>query len=383
VSWRRLRTLLQREARATYRDPFTMTILVAVPVGALLVFGFILSIEVHGLRLGVHDANGSAASRRLVAELAAQDTFRPEPFATREALDRALVSGGISAGIVIPPDFDRRLQGAGPGEAAAEIRVLYDAGEAVLAGNAEAFLRGLVASSVARIVARDAPAPELGAAPAGGSPRGVEVVTRALFNPTLDGTRFMVAGTFGFVLSFLTTLITAVSIVNERLQGTFEQLQVTPATSLEIFLGKILPLGAVFAADVFLMMVVAWLVMGVWPAGSALFFLAVSSFYVLTSLSLGLIFSATSETAAEAVQKTVLFSIPLVQLSGFAFPTRNMPAAVMWLAEIFPATHYIRISRAIYLRAEGPLTLLPELGALFVFAAVLIGIALRVMDQRA
>ena len=71
----------------------------------------------------------------------------------------------------------------------------------------------------------------------------------------------MVAGTFGFVLSFLTTLITAVSIVNERLTGTFEQLQVTPATSLEILLGKILPLGAMFALDVVLMMLVAGFVL--------------------------------------------------------------------------------------------------------------------------
>ena len=57
------------------------------------------------------------------------------------------------------------------------------------------------------------------------------------------GTPFMVAGVFGFVLSFLTTLITAVTIVNERLSGTFDQLQVTPATSLEILLGKLIPLG--------------------------------------------------------------------------------------------------------------------------------------------
>ena len=171
----------------------------------------------------------------------------------------------------------------------------------------------------------------------------------------------MVSGTFGFVLSFLTTLITAVSIVNERLTGTFDQLQVTPATSLEIFLGKILPLGAVFAFDVVLMAVVAGVFLGVWPEGNMVFFLVVSAFYVLVSLALGLLISATSATAAEAVQKTVVFSIPLVQLSGFAFPIRNMPAVFRWLTELFPATHYIRLSRAIYLRAEGPLTLLPSL----------------------
>ena len=93
-------------------------------------------------------------------------------------------------------------------------------------------------------------------------------MTHALFNPRLAGTPFMVAGTFGFVLSFLTVLITAVAIVNERLGGTFEQLQLTPATTIEILLGKLLPLGAVFAVDVVLMMLAAGFVMGVWPAGN-------------------------------------------------------------------------------------------------------------------
>src|SRR5439155_709184 len=194
MSWRRLRTLIRREVRATLRDPFTATILIVVPLGALLVFGFVLSTSVKHLSLAVLDANATT-------------------------------------------DLSRRPV---PGQA------------------------------------------------------GVDVVTRALFNPTLDGTRFMVSGTFGFVLSFLTTLITAVSIVNERLAGTFEQLQVTPATSLEIFLGKILPLGAVFALDVLLMALVAGFALGVWPQGNILFFLVVSTFYVLVSLALGLLFSATS-----------------------------------------------------------------------------------------
>jgi ABC-2 type transport system permease protein len=370
---RRLQTLLVREARATWRDPFTMAILVSVPLAALLVFSSILSTEVRDLRLGVHDACGSASSRRVVAELAAQGTFAPRPFATRQALDRALVNGSVSVALVIPPDFDRDLRAGGAREAAARVEVIYDGAEAVLAGNAEGFLRGLVTSAVAA---------EGGGADGRGAQGGVAVVTRALFNPELDGTRFMVAGVFGFVLSFLTTLITAVSIVNERLTGTFEQLQVTPATSLEVLLGKILPLGAVFAADVALMMIAAGLLLGVWPEGSWLFFVAVSTFYVLTSLALGLIISATSATTAEAVQKTVLFSIPLVQLSGFAFPTRNMPTLVRWLAEVFPATHYIRVSRGIYLRGEGPLSLAPELGLLVLFAGVLIALALRTIEAR-
>ncbi len=377
MNLRRLRTLFVREARATWRDPFTMTILVTVPLAALLVFSSILSTEVKGLALGVHDACGTASSRRLVAELSARGTFSPRRFATRAALDRALVDGSVSVAFVIPPDFDRSLRAGRGREAAAQVEVVYDGAEAVLAANAEGFLRGLVSAAVADLAG--------GAGPrdgAGADGPGVAVVTRALYNPELDGTRYMVAGVFGFVLSFLTTLITAVSIVNERITGTFEQLQVTPATSLEILLGKILPLGAVFAVDVVLMMLAAGLLLGVWPEGNAFFFVGVSAFYVLTSLAIGLIISATSTTTAEAVQKTVLFSIPLVQLSGFAFPTRNMPMLVRWLAEAFPATHYIRVSRGIYLRGEGPLSLAPELGLLVLFAGVLIAVALRTIGAR-
>ena len=379
MSWRRLRTLLRREMLATYRDPFTMSILIAVPLVALLLFGFVLSTKVKHMALGVHDASDTPASRRLVADLSASGTFDPRSFATREELEHALVSGSVSAALVIPPDFardfGRDLGGLAPGSARPEVQVLYDGGEAPLAGNAEAFLRTLITATGASLAESHRAGGSNGAG-------GVGVVTRALFNPTLDGVPFMVSGTFGFVLSFLTTLITAVSIVNERQAGTFDQLQVTPATAVEILLGKILPLGAVFVLDVVLMMVIAGVVLRVWPHGSFLFFVLVSAFYVLVSLALGLIFSATSATAAEAVQKTVLFSIPLVQLSGFAFPTRNMPFVFRWLAEAFPATHYIRVSRAIYLRAAGPEALAWELTVLALSGVVFVALALRTIGAR-
>lgn len=376
MSWRRLRTLMLREARASLRDPFTVTVLITVPLAALLSFGFVLSTEVKHMALGVLDAANTELSRRIVLDLAANGTFLPRRYSSREALDHAVVAGEISVAMVIPPDFDRRWQRSLSGGGPPEIQVIYDGAEAVLAGNAEAFLRATLAASVAAAAAQAAPPPRAA------RDRGIEVITRAVFNPKLDGKPFMVAGTFGFVLSFLTVLITAVSIVNERLTGTFEQLQVTPATGLEILLGKLLPYGAVFALDVVLMVVVAGLVLGVWPVGSVLFFIAVSSFYVLVSLALGLIISATSQTAGEAVQKSVVFSIPLVQLSGFAFSLRNMPWPVQWIAEVFPATHYIRVARAIYLRGEGPLTLAPELGLLLLFGALLIFRALRSIEAR-
>ena len=378
MSLRRLWTLIVREVRATLRDPFTMACLIAVPLAALLAFGFVLATDVKGLALGVYDGSQSPASRRLLSDLTATGAFVPKDYASRSALEAALVSGEIGVAMVLPPDLDRSAGGR-PGQARPEVQVLYDGAEAVLAGNSEAYLTALVTSAGGRLSTR--PMGSAGSVPRPAAP-GIAVVTHALYNAKLEGTPFMVAGTFGFVLSFLTVLITAVTIVNERLMGTFDQLQLTPATTLEILLGKLLPLGAVFAFDVVLMVLAGGFLLGVWPAGSVLLFIAISSAYVMTSLAMGLLLSATSATAMEAVQKTVLLSIPLVQLSGFSFPVRSMPMPIRWLAELLPATHYIRVSRAIYVRGEGFVALLPELGILFLLGGLLVLGALRSLERR-
>jgi ABC-2 type transport system permease protein len=381
MSFRRLAVLVRRETLATLRDPFTLTILVLVPLMALLLFGKIMSTTVSELNLGVIDASRSAPSRRLLAELEAQGAFVARDLATRAQMDRAMLAGDIGAGIVIPPDFERKLRAFERGGAPPEVRVVYDGGEVVLAGNTEAFLTGLATATGLALRAGDG-LPLAAGGDAGAGAGGVAVRTTALFNPTLDGTPFMVSGTFGFVLSFATTLIIAVSIVNERFSGTFEQLQVTPATSVEILLGKILPLGAVFSADVVLMMLLAGLLLGVWPEGSALFFVLISTVYLLVSLSMGAIFSATSKSAAEAVSKTVLASQPLILLSGFAVPSQNMPLPFRVVSELIPATHYIRVSRAIYLRGEGPIVLLPEILIILLMGGALAAVALRAIARR-
>ncbi len=387
MSLRRLAILVRRETLATLRDPFTISILVLLPLLALILFASIMSTDVTNLELGVLDLSQSSASRRIIAELAAQGTFQPRRYDTREEVDSALRSGEISVAVVVPPGFARDIEARGRGREPAQIEVLYDGGEAVLAGNAESFLGSLATATSLDLTGAAASASIVALSPdtalaADAPPRGIRVLPRVLFNPTLDGRPYMVSGVFGFVLSFTTTLIIAVSVVNERLAGTFDQLQVTPATSVEIMLGKLLPLGGVFSVDVILMMITAWLLYGIWPAGSAVFFVVFSMFYMIVALSLGLLMSATSATPAEAVAKTVLLSTPLIQLSGFAFPTRNMATPFRWFSELIPATHYMRVSRAIYLRGQGPLDLLPEITIIVALGLALGLLALRAIARR-
>ena len=83
------------------------------------------------------------------------------------------------------------------------------------------------------------------------------------------------------------------------------------------------------------------------------------------------------------MQKTVLSSIPLIQLSGFIFPVRNMPEPIRWVAQLIPATHFIEVSRAIYLRGEGIVDLWPRLLVIVAMGVALIAMALRTMEKRA
>src|SRR5690606_3913866 len=143
ASLRRLGVLVVRESRATLRDPFTLTILVVVPLGALLVFSLVLSTEVRGIGLGVVDAAGSPTARRVLADLAAPGTFELRRYPDRAALDDALIGGEIGVAIVLPPDLERDGEQTRP-----EIQVLYDGTEVVLAGNSEAALGAIVAASL-------------------------------------------------------------------------------------------------------------------------------------------------------------------------------------------------------------------------------------------
>jgi ABC-type multidrug transport system permease subunit len=56
---------------------------------------------------------------------------------------------------------------------------------------------------------------------------------------------------------------------------------------------------------------------------------------------------------------------------------------VQWIAAIVPATHYIAISHALYLRGEGLVGIVPDLAFLLVAGAALIAYALRAIEARA
>ena len=215
MSGRRLWTLVRREVRATFRDPFTVVDPDRRPAGRAA------GVQLGDLHRGPRPRPGGARRRPARRRAAGWWPTSPPAAGSRRArspaqaeIDRGLRGGDVGAALVIPPDFSRdAARGTHAAGGADPLRRRRDGARRQRRG------RAARARRLQRRAAREATA----------AAGGVGVATGVLYNPRLDGTPFMVAGVFGFVLSFLTTLITAVTIVNERLSGTFDQLQVTPA----------------------------------------------------------------------------------------------------------------------------------------------------------
>lgn len=72
--------------------------------------------------------------------------------------------------------------------------------------------------------------------------------------------------------------------------------------------------------------------------------------FICASLTLGLVISTIAKTQLQSMQMTVFILLPSILLSGFMFPYDAMQVAAQWIAEALPATHFMRMSRAIVLR---------------------------------
>ena len=143
------------------------------------------------------------------------------------------------------------------------------------------------------------------------------------------------------------------AIVRESEQGTLEQLLVTPMKIWELLTAKIIPYIIVGYVQIFISIVIGIFVFNMPFLGSMTLFYALTFFYVVASLSLGIMISCFAQNQTQALQMSVFIILPSVLLSGFVFPLESMPAGFRYLGECFPITYYINISRQIILKGGG------------------------------
>lgn len=373
---RRVIAVARKEFIHISRDWRILVSVLLMPVIQLLLFSYAISFDVKNVPTIVLDQDRSAASRELLAHFSESDFFRVVERAESYAdIDAAVARSDARVAIVIPPGFGRELAGDGQ----PELQVLVDGSEPNSAQLSQAYSAALTQTLSQRVTVRWAQRRGLDPSAAGQlSPR-----IRTWFNPERRSADFLIPGLMVVIIMIVTIQQTAVSLVREKDQGTFEQLAVSPIRRGELMLGKVAPWVALGLIDVVVITLVGVLVFGVPLRGSVLTLALAAFLFVLCCLALGLIISsrAPSLETANFLGLMVAF-LPGFMLSGFAFPLNSIPVFLQWVSYLFPARYMTVVARAVFLKGADMSILWPEVGALGVYAVAGVTLASLLWARR-
>ncbi|WP_243042348.1 ABC transporter permease [Dyella sedimenti] len=358
---RRLWAIMVKELRQLRRDRVTLTMILAMPIMQLVLFGYAINLNLRHLPAAVADQAQTAGSRAAIQDMLASGVIELRATVqSPQQLTDLLRQGRISVGIAVPTDFERRkLDGR---EA---IQVMVDGSDNV------------VQAAAAQLAQYPLDPPDDFHARA---EQPVSVV--GFYNPQRRSPVNIVPGLVGVILTMTMVLFTAVAIVRETERGNMELLITTPVSRTELMLGKVLPYAAIGLLQTSLV-----LLLGVWlfqvPIRGHLGDVYIAaSLLILANLSLGLLISTRAKSQFQAMQMTFFVFLPSILLSGFMFPYDGMPRPAQWLSELLPLTHFMRLVRGIMLRGATLGDLWPDGMALLAFIAVMLTLAIRLFHKR-
>jgi ABC-2 type transport system permease protein len=326
----RINAITLKEFRQLSRDRLTFGMVVMIPLIQLLLFGYAINNNIRNIGVGVVDDADSYASRSIIeAVRATQVVNLLEQYSSAQEAEQAITKGTVRAVLYLPHNLEQRMaQGNQP------------LGQWIVDGS-----DNIVASALLGL--RNMPLAELQR----GTRAAVPVFeTLLLFNPERRTPVNIVPGLLAVILTMTMILFTATAIVREKERGNLELLITTPVRSIELMLGKIIPYILIGLLQTMIILSLGHFVFAVPINGEPLQILAATLLFIAASLTLGLIISTVAKTQLQAMQMTVFILLPSILLSGFLFPYEGMPLPAQYIAEALPATHFVRMIRAIVLR---------------------------------
>jgi ABC-2 type transport system permease protein len=366
ISWQRIAAMIVKEFLQLRRDRITFATMILVPLMQLALYGYAINTNPKHLPTAVLMQETSDVSRSIFAALQNTKYFQiTHEVGDVDALDRLLASGEVVFAIEVPAEFERDLR---RGDRPA-LLLAADATDPIAVASAFSALHDVVETALAN----DHAIPE-------GAQAAFEIREHRRYNPAGTTQLNIVPGLLGTILTMSMLIFTGLSLTREAEQGTMESLLAMPIAPVEIMLGKILPYIIVGFMQGTLVLSAAVALFGVPITGSPVLLAALTTLFITTNLSIGYTFSTFARTQLQAVQMIMMFFLPNLLLSGFAFPFAGMPDWAKWISEGLPLTHYLRIVRAIMLKGSTLADLHVE--ALWLAALMLVAMTLAVSRFR-
>ncbi|MPR35186.1 ABC transporter permease [Salmonirosea aquatica] len=330
---------VRKEFYHVFRDRKTLLMLFGLPIVQIVLFGFALTNEIKNSKIVVCDYAKDAASQRIIQALEASSSFEIEQsLLSHRQIEDAFRQGTIKLVVVFPDGFNDDLQRFNK----AQIQVIADASDPNTATTLTNYVNNIVLDYQKEL------------APTNPLPYQIVPETRMLYNPELKGATNFVPGVMALVLMLVCVLMTSVSIVREKELGTMEVLLVSPFNPFLVIISKAVPYFALSLVNLTVILLLSVFLLDMPFNGSVLLLFAESSLLILTSLSLGLLISNSTDSQQSAMLISLMgMLIPTMLFTGFMFPLENMPLPLQVIANAVPSKWYYIIVKSIMIKGLG------------------------------
>jgi len=330
VSGRRVRAITRRLLQGFRRDRRTVALLFVAPIVILGLLGYLMRGSSNVPNVGIASQDSGPLGALVASSLKSSSHIHAVDINASDG-DAKLKDGSIVAYILFPADFTRQAQS---GSVAPDVHL-----EGSQPGEDSPVLQALQESMIS-----------LASQVAGRSVNFQPRVHHLYGGRNYDTLDYFGAAFVGLVVFFLVFVITIVSFLNERSQGTLERLMASPLRRGEIVLGYMLGftvLALIQSAEV---LVFALAVLKIHNQGNVLLIFGMEALMAIAAVNLGIFLSMFARSEFQAVQFIPLVVVPQVLLSGIIFPVSIEPTALQWLSDILPLTYAVNGMRDIMVK---------------------------------
>lgn len=356
-------------------DPIMIRLIIFPVLLQIFILGYALTTEVKHTPIAVLDASMTPQSRELVASVKNSYLFRfTGMISTADQARELLDKGSVKIVLSIPRDFSSSLHKPD----GASLQILVDGQDANSSKVATGYLNAIISSwTFTKLTGR---LEKQGVSVESMIP--VKTFTKILFNPLLQSSWYMIPGLVVILVTMITAILTAFSIVKEKERGTFEQLLVTPIKPIQVIFGKIFPfvILGIFEILAFLVLATWWFEIPF--RGSVFVLLTFGLIYMTSSLGLGIFASTIARTSQQVLFIIFFIMVFFMLLSGFFLPIENMPDWVQKITYINPVRYFMFIVREIFLKGAGFAELWRESLYMFSIGALFFGLSLLFFTKK-
>ena len=346
ISWRRVLSVMRKEWWHITRDRTSFILLLISPVLVLVTMGYAFSIDINNVSIGVLDYDLSPLSRQFINQLRSTDALVLDAFPQNLAdVDGLLMRGDVKAVVIIPKGFARALQ---TGDTAA-VQVIVDGTDPNTAGHAIQHVGAHTENFATKTMAA-----ELQRVGYGGSMAApIDLRVRPWYNPSLRYTVSMIPALVGVVLA-VPAMAASLALSREREWGTLEGLIATPIGRFELILGKLGPYVLSGLLSVPLFVVTAVYVYDITFQGNFLLYMVLALVFLFATMSIAMLISVFIKSQQAAIMASMMiFLFSGFFMSGLLIPFALMGPLLQMEALLLPTTHFVIISRSIFVKGAG------------------------------